>query len=249
MDKIFKALADTARRKLLDALRDEDGQTLSQLEGQLEMTRFGVMKHLSVLEDAQLITTLKKGRFKYHYLNALPLQEAVDRWVEPLVAQPVARSILHLKQQLEGKTKMTKPNFVMSTFIKCSQDDLWDALTNTDSMAAYHFACDTVQGSAEEGGKVDYVLPDGNPMLSLTMSKVTPKSRIEAEFQPHFFGPGAPASQMAYIIEPMGPNTKLTIEHYDIPEGHEGVADGWNLLAASLKSWLETGEAMSVQMG
>ena len=79
MDTIFKALADPARRTLLDSLRTKDGQSLQDLEAQLDMTRFGVMKHLAVLEDAKLIVTRKEGRFKYHYLNALPLQQAIDR--------------------------------------------------------------------------------------------------------------------------------------------------------------------------
>ena len=79
MDLIFKALGDPARRALLDSLRQNDGQSLGDLEAQLDMTRFGVMKHLGVLEEAGLITTRREGRFKYHYLNAAPLQEVVDR--------------------------------------------------------------------------------------------------------------------------------------------------------------------------
>jgi len=94
MDAIFKALAEPARRKLLDKLRDKDGQTLSELENHLDMTRFGVMKHLKVLEEAGLVVSTKKGRFKYHYLNAVPLQQAVDRLIEPLVAKPLARGLL-----------------------------------------------------------------------------------------------------------------------------------------------------------
>ena len=81
MDAIFKALNDPARRALLDSLREQDGQSLSDLEEVLAMTRFGVMKHLKVLEDANLIVTRKVGRFKYHYLNAVPLQEVIDRWI------------------------------------------------------------------------------------------------------------------------------------------------------------------------
>ena len=71
MDSIFKALNDAVRREILDCLREDDGQSLADLEARFEMTRFGVMKHLRVLEDANLITTRKVGRFKYHYLNAL----------------------------------------------------------------------------------------------------------------------------------------------------------------------------------
>ena len=75
MDAIFKALNDPARRALLDSLRRRDGQTLKELEQQLEMTRFGVMKHLKVLEEAQLVVPRRAGRFKHHYLNAVPLQK------------------------------------------------------------------------------------------------------------------------------------------------------------------------------
>ncbi|WP_420587785.1 ArsR/SmtB family transcription factor [Marivita sp.] len=75
MDMIFKALNDPARRALLDSLRRKDGQSLSELEEQLDMSRFGVMKHLKVLEDAHLVIPRKQGRFKYHYLNALPCRK------------------------------------------------------------------------------------------------------------------------------------------------------------------------------
>ena len=128
MDPIFKALNDPTRRALLDALRAKDGQTLTELETHLAMTRFGVMKHLKVLEAATLITTRKEGRFKYHYLNALPLQEVIDRWIEPLLAKPAARAVTSLKSKLEKETPM-KPDFVMQTFIRCTQDALWSALT------------------------------------------------------------------------------------------------------------------------
>lgn len=248
MDSIFKALADPARRTLLDALRQRDGQTLQELTELLDMTRFGVMKHLGVLEDAELVVTKKEGRFKYHYLNALPLQQTIDRWIEPMLAKPAARAVLTLKATLERTNTMTKPDFIMQTFIRCTQDALWDALSDPGSMAAYHFMCDRVEGEAREGGELTWLLPDGNKMLSQRPTKVTPKTRIEATFEPHFFGPDAPGSKMAFIIEPQGPFCKLTIEHYDIPAGQEGVSEGWARLAASLKSWLETGTAMKAPM-
>jgi len=248
MDAIFKALADPARRTLLDALRQRDGQPLQDLTELLDMTRFGVMKHLGVLEEAGLVVTRKKGRFKYHYLNAVPLQQAIDRWIEPLLVKPAARAVLNLKDQLEGETDMSKPDFMMQTFIRCTQDALWDALSAPESMAAYHFMCDRVEGSAEVGGKLDWILPDGNRMLTQRPTKVEPKTRIEATFEPHFFGPDAPASRMVFLIEPQGDACKLTIEHYDLAAGQEGVAEGWARLAASLKSWLETGTAMKASM-
>lgn len=248
MDSIFKALADPARRTLLDALRQKDGQTLQELTELLDMTRFGVMKHLGVLEDAGLVIPRKQGRFKLHYLNAVPLQQTIDRWIEPMLTKPAARAVLNLKSTLERTENMTKPDFMMQTFIRCTQDALWDALSDPASMAAYHFMCERVEGDAHEGGQINFILPDGNKMLTQRPTLVEPKSRMEATFEPHFFGPGAPASRMVYLIEPQGETCKLTIEHYDIPEGQEGVAEGWARLASSLKSWLETGQALKAAM-
>ena len=82
------------------------------------MTRFGVMKHLGVLEEAGLVVTQKKGRFKYRYLNALPLQQTMDRWSDPMRAKPAARAVLGLKTTLEKNSQMTRPDFVMQTFIR-----------------------------------------------------------------------------------------------------------------------------------
>jgi len=247
MDKIFKALNDPARRALLDSLRQRDGQSLSDLETQLEMTRFGVMKHLKVLEDAHLIVSRKTGRFKHHYLNALPLQEVMDRWVAPFL-QPQAKALIDLKTKLEKDTNMGKPDFMMQTFIRCTQDALWDALTQADDMARYHFACNTVRGNAAVGEATDFIKPDGNAMLRQVTTALDPKSKIAMTFDPLFMGPDAPSSHMIYLIEQQGEACMLTIEHYDIAPGQEGFGEGWARLAASLKSFLETGTPLKVAM-
>jgi DNA-binding transcriptional ArsR family regulator len=100
MDAVFKALADPTRRTLLDELYKEDGQSLSALEGNLPMTRFGVMKHLRVLEEAGLLTTRKRGREKLHFLNPVPIRLIYDRWVSKY-AEPVAATLTGLKHALE----------------------------------------------------------------------------------------------------------------------------------------------------
>ncbi len=247
MDKIFKALNDPTRRALLDSLRRQDGQSLSDLEQDLSLSRFGVMKHLKLLEEAGLIVTRKQGRFKYHYLNALPLQELMDRWVAPFL-QPQARHLSELKQKLERDTKMGKPDFVMQTFIRCTQDALWSALTEADQMAAYHFACNAVQGNAQVGQPTAFILPNGDAMLRQVTTTLDPKSRIAMTFEPLFMGPDTPSSHMVYLIEDQGGQCKLTIEHYDIAPGQEGFGEGWARLAASLKSYLETGTALKAAM-
>ncbi|MEL6532232.1 MAG: metalloregulator ArsR/SmtB family transcription factor [Pseudomonadota bacterium] len=244
MDLIFKALGDPARRAILDRLRKEDGRTLGQLEEMFEMSRFGVMKHLGVLEEAGLITTRREGRFKYHYLNALPLQEVVDRWVEPLIVGPTARSVLDLKAKLED-TSMAQPDFVMSTFIRCSQDALWHALTDAETMAAMHFMATDVR---REGNELTYYMGPDQEMLICRETRLEPKTRIEANFEPKWDGPGMPISRYVYLLERQDAYCKLTIEHYGIPEGQEDIADGWARELSGLKTFLETGEIVKFAM-
>jgi len=100
IDDVFKALADPTRRRLLDELFEEDGQTLSALEQRLPMSRFGVAKHLKVLEGAGLVTTRKRGREKLHFLNPVPIREVHDRWVSKY-AEPWAQALTGLKRDLE----------------------------------------------------------------------------------------------------------------------------------------------------
>lgn len=243
MDTLFKALADPARRAILDSLRARDGQTLTDLEGQFAMTRFGVMKHLKALEEAHLVVTLRRGRFKHHYLNPLPLQEVLDRWVAPFLRRQAAE-ISTLKTTLERAHRMGKPDFMMQTFIRCTQDALWEALTRADRMADYHFLCREVRGDAIPGAATTFLMPDGSDMLRQVTTELDPKSRIAMTFEPLFLGPDAPTSHMVYLIEPQGETCRLTIEHYDIAPGQESFAEGWARLASSLKTWLETGTAL-----
>ncbi len=99
-DLVFKALGDATRRELLDELFREDGQSLTALQARLPMTRFGVMKHLRVLEQAGLVTSVRSGREKLHYLNAVPIRLIHDRWVSKYAA-PLAATLSGLKQALE----------------------------------------------------------------------------------------------------------------------------------------------------
>src|SRR6516225_4318215 len=99
-DLVFKALADPTRRHLLDRLFERDGRTLTELESELEMTRFGAMKHLRVLEEAGLVVTRRSGRQKHHYLNPMPIRLIHDRWIDKY-AEPGASALAELKFRLE----------------------------------------------------------------------------------------------------------------------------------------------------
>jgi DNA-binding transcriptional ArsR family regulator len=101
-DAVFRALADPTRRLLLDRLFERDGRTLTELESELEMTRFGVMKHLRVLEDAGLVTTRKVGRNKHHYLNPVPIRLIHDRWIDKYTEHRVS-ALAELKSELEAR--------------------------------------------------------------------------------------------------------------------------------------------------
>jgi len=134
MDTVFRALADPTRRSLLDELFREDGQTLSALEGRLPITRFGVMKHLRVLEEAGLVVTKRRGREKLHFLNPVPIRLVHDRWVSKY-AEPWAATLSDLKHRLEDKT-MEK---VFEIYIKTTPERLWEAITSPEMRAKYTF--------------------------------------------------------------------------------------------------------------
>ena len=140
-----------------------------------------------------------------------------------------------------------KPDFVMATYIRCSQDALWDALTDPKKAIHYHFMATRAQGHLTEAGETTYYVGD-NPMLQMKMLAADPKSRIEFTFQPHW-APDLDPSRSVYLIAVEGPHCRLTVEHYDIPAGQDGVADGWARMLSGLKTYLESGQAAHFSHG
>jgi uncharacterized protein YndB with AHSA1/START domain/DNA-binding transcriptional ArsR family regulator len=242
VDAIFKALADPTRRALLDSLRKRDGQTLTELEAGLGMTRFGVMKHLGVLEEANLVVTRKAGRFKYHYLNPAPIQEVADRWIAPY-AKPAARFAMDLKAALEGTTAMTeRPTFVLETFIRTTPEKLWEALINPEKTQLYYFGS-TLKSDLKPGGPFQY-FRDGELLLDGELVEIEPMRKLVSTFVPNW-GESKGPTRVTFAIEPAGDVVKFTITHHDIDKTPEGVTSGWAQIASSLKSLLETGEAIA----
>src|SRR3954451_25048017 len=126
-DDVFKALGDASRRVLLDSLNERNGQTLRELCSRLDMARQSVSKHLAVLEAANLVTTVRRGREKLHYLNAAPINEIAERWITRYERDRV-HALADLKRALED-TAMDKPSFVYTTYIRTTPERLWQALT------------------------------------------------------------------------------------------------------------------------
>ena len=150
MDDVFRALADPTRRRLLDKLFKKDGQTSSALEQRMPMTRFGVMKHLKLLEEAGLVVTRRRGREKLHFLNAVPIRLIHDRWVSKYT-EPWAATLSDLKHKLESET-MEK---VFEIYIKTTPERLWQAITDTEMRAQIHLrrgvTSDWTPGSRYQG--------------------------------------------------------------------------------------------------
>lgn len=243
MDAIFKALSDPTRRALLDALRRQDGQTLTDLEAGMGMTRFGVMKHLGVLEDANLVVTRKVGRFKHHYLNAAPIQELADRWIAPY-AKPLARYAVDLKRQLEEPTPMAAtPDFIVVTYIRTTPAALWEAIVNPEMTRQYYYGS-RVQPDLTVGGRFHYLDPEGKVNLDGEIIEIEPAKKLVTTFKATW-APEGKETRVMYEIEPMGEMCKLTLTHFDAAAAKAGVEEGWPLILAGLKTLLETGKPMA----
>src|SRR5438445_9350266 len=159
MDAVFKALADPTRRSLLDELFEADGQTLSALERRLPMTRFGVMKHLKVLEEAGLVATRRRGREKLHFLNPVPIRLVHDRWVSKY-AEPWAAALTGLKRELEEEL-MEK---VFEIYIKTTPERLWQAITDSEMRSKYSFGV-RIKSDWKAGGRFESSHPAGTGPL------------------------------------------------------------------------------------
>jgi uncharacterized protein YndB with AHSA1/START domain len=242
MDEIFKALADPTRRDLLDQLFKQDGQTLSALEQWVPMTRFGVMKHLKVLEESGLVVTKKRGREKLHFLNPVPIRLVHDRWVSKY-AEPWASGLVQIKRDIEVET-MEK---VFEIYIKTTPEQLWEAITDPALRAKYSFgvdiASDWTEGSSYKaeaaGGSVD--ISEGTNLV------VDPPRKLVQTFTA-LWGDDVEAegtSRVTWDITPVGDSCQLTVTHDELPEGaNDQIYGGWPMILSGLKTLLETGELL-----
>jgi uncharacterized protein YndB with AHSA1/START domain/DNA-binding transcriptional ArsR family regulator len=241
MDDVFRALADPTRRSLLDELFREDGQTLSALEARLPMTRFGVMKHLRVLEEAHLVVTRRHGREKLHFLNAVPIRLIHDRWVSKYAALWAA-ALSDLKHRLEDRT-MVK---VFEIYIKTTPERLWQALTDTEMRRKYTFGAmvtsDWTPGSRYQG------VGHGTPIFEGENLEVDPPRRLVQSFRA-LWGEDVKSegtSRVTMEIEPVGDSCRLTVTHDQLREdANNQLYGGWPMVLSGLKTLLETGEMLT----
>ena len=246
-DEVFKALGDPHRRTLLDALFQRDGQSLNELSELLPMTRYGVMKHLQVLEDAGLITSEKVGREKHHYINAVPIQMVYERWVSKY-AQPWAQALTGLKTLMESDTMSNK--HIQQVFIQTTPERLWQALTDSDFTRLYYFGSE-VEADWQTGANYRYPIPDGGTYVEGEIIECEPPQKLVTTFKPVWQYPDEqpPTSQVTWLIEPTGEVCKLTLTHEKLDlasaKGQE-IVEGWARITSGLKTLLETGRPLSL---
>jgi uncharacterized protein YndB with AHSA1/START domain len=243
MDDVFRALADPTRRFLLDKLFERDGRTLTELESELEMTRFGVMKHLRLLEDAGLIVTRRRGREKLHFLNPVPIRLVHDRWVSKYAA-PWASTLSDLKDRLENKT-MEK---VFEIYIKTTPERLWEAITNPEMRRKYQFGVgvtsDWTPGSRYEGSNP--LSP--TPIFGGENLEVDPPRRLVQSYNALWDDDvkSEGTSRVTWEIEPIADSCRLTVTHDQLREGaNDQLFGGWPMILSGLKTLLETGELLT----
>lgn len=263
-EPVFRALADATRRAILDRLFDRDGQSLGEIEGAFEISRFGVMKHLRVLEDAGLVTTHRVGRSKLHYLNPVPIRELHDRWIHKFAAAASA-ALLGLKADVEKGAAMTgtdttaatqkvdppaqKPSHVFAIFIRAGREQIWEALTSSDYTLKYYYAS-TVESEWRPGSPLVYRIQD-EPAIVGEVIESSPPERLVCTFDARWDDEvrADPPSRITWTLEEAGAGvSKLTVVH----DGFDSetatfvqIAGGMPYILSGLKTLLETGEPLA----
>jgi uncharacterized protein YndB with AHSA1/START domain/DNA-binding transcriptional ArsR family regulator len=247
MDAVFKALNDSSRRRLLDELFERDGQTLVELCAYLpDMTRFGVMNHLAVLEQGGLITTRKAGRHKLHYLNPVPIRLVHDRWISKYTEPTVGR-LAGLKAHVEGGT-MSEPTHVYEVFINAAPSRVWQAIVDGEQTVKYYYGT-RVESTWEPGAGLRYLGGDGSMVASGTVVAIDAPHRLEMTMVAHWDsdleaeGP----SREVWILEDFAGATKLTLEMHGVAVGsktYEDFTSGFAYILSGLKTFVETGRSL-----
>jgi uncharacterized protein YndB with AHSA1/START domain/DNA-binding transcriptional ArsR family regulator len=244
-DAVFKALADPTRRALLDRLRERNGQTLGELCGPLRMARQSATQHLGLLEAANLVTTVRRGREKLHYLNPVPLWDIADRWIEQF-ERPRLRALSAIKHRAEEDIMADRPSYVYVTYIESTAERVWEALTDPELTAEYWGHSNV--SDWQPGSRWEHQRTDGSGIADVvgTVLETAPPRRLVMTFDtPGELPPSGP-SKVSVDIEPYHEIVKLTVTHENLPDDDalQAASAGWPAVLANLKSVLETGHVL-----
>ncbi|MFF5225489.1 ArsR/SmtB family transcription factor [Dactylosporangium sp. NPDC000521] len=237
MDLVFKALADPTRRSMLDSLRRQDGQTLSMLCAGLSMARQSATQHLQVLQDANLVTVVRRGREKLHYLNPVPIHELRRRWIAAY-EEPRLRTLDAVKRHAEGSSMQTGiPTYVYVTYIKATAEQVWHALTDANLTAEYWGHANV--SDWQPGSTWEHRRTDGSGIADAggTILEAVPPTRLVMTFDD---------STVTFTVEQSQDIVRLTVTHEKLAtkEDLDAISLGWPAVLANLKSLLETGRPL-----
>jgi uncharacterized protein YndB with AHSA1/START domain/DNA-binding transcriptional ArsR family regulator len=244
MDKVFKALSDPTRRYVLDSLHMHNGQTLNELCSQLDMARQSATQHLGVLEAANLISTVWRGREKLHYLNPVPLHQIHERWIEKF-ERPRLTTLSNVKRRAEERYMNDKPAFVYVTYIQSTPEEVWHALTDADLTAEYWGHSNI--SDWQQGSQWEHRRTDGSGIVDVTgrVLEAVPPQRLVITFEEPSESSAQP-TKVTFNIEPYHEIVRLIVTHEGLPDEDalHAASLGWSAVLANLKSLLETGHVL-----
>ncbi|WP_396928100.1 ArsR/SmtB family transcription factor [Mycolicibacterium sp.] len=244
-DAVFKALADPGRRRLLDMLHERAGLTLGELCDGLDMRRQSVSQHIDVLEAANLVTSVRDGRRKLHYLNPVPIHQLQTRWIWKF-EEPRLAALDTIKQHAEGLAMTDIPDYVYTTYIHATPEQVWHALTDAELTAKFWGHAQVSDWRV--GGRVEHVRADGSGVVDVagTVMEVDRPRRLVFGFGEPSDDPTAEESVVAFDIEPFRDIVKLTVTHTNLQSAadRESIGQGWPTVFANLKTLLETGDVL-----
>ncbi|MCX5195211.1 metalloregulator ArsR/SmtB family transcription factor [Streptomyces sp. NBC_00249] len=250
MDKVFKALADPTRRHLLDQLHRSNGQTLGELCEGVRMSRQSATQHLGLLEAANLISTVRRGREKLHYLNPVPLHEIQERWIDKF-ERPRLRALSALKRKAE--TVMSdKPEFVYTTYIEATPEAVWQALTDEEATTAYWGHANVSDWQA--GSSWEHRRTDGSgtaDVVGTVLEAIPPRRLVMTWAEPGEAARPEGPSQVTFDLVPYGGSVRLTVTHENLRDeiALRQITGGWSIVLSNLKTYVESGKPMAVDLG
>ncbi len=266
LDAVFKALADPTRRLLLDRLREQNGQTLGELCDRVSMARQSATQHLDILVRANLVTVVRRGRERLHYLNPAPIHEIDQRWIA-VFDRPRLDALRDIKSRAEsinrhqaqesimtvesvstaGASTETVPNYVYATYIRATAEQVWQALTDADLTARYWGHAAVSEWTPDSPWELR---PAGGSEQVKVVGRVletNPPTRLVVTFddRPDLASTREP-SVVTFDIAQHQDIVRLTVTHENFPNGdmRQGISNGWPAVLANLKSLLETGDVL-----
>src|ERR671917_754457 len=247
VDRVFKALADPTRRLFLDRLRELDGQTLGELCARLGMARQSATQHLDVLVHAGLVTVVRRGRERLHFLNPAPLHDIGERWISSFDRPRLAALSAIRSRAEELAVSESVPTYVYVTYIRASAEQVWHALTDADLTARYWGHANV--SDWQPGSRWEHRRTDGSDVADAAgrVLEADPPRRMVITFgSPDGDEPPGGDSVVTFLVEEHGGIVRLTVTHENLADATAlgEISHGWPAILANLKSLLETGEVL-----